>query len=123
MTAFALPQDWQTPLQQALVTKETLALQHFLEAELAAGKTIFPPQAKWFRALELTPLDKVRVVILGQDPYHGLGQAHGLCFSVPPGMRTPPSLSNIYKELESDLGVPAHIMVFWSIGHDKACCC
>jgi uracil-DNA glycosylase len=106
MTAFALPQDWQTPLQQALVTKETLALQHFLEAELAAGKTIFPPQAKWFRALELTPLDKVRVVILGQDPYHGLGQAHGLCFSVPPGMRTPPSLSNIYKELESDLGVP-----------------
>jgi uracil-DNA glycosylase len=110
MTAFSLPQDWQTPLRAALVTPETLALQGFLEAELAAGKTIFPPQDAWFRALELTPLDKVRVVILGQDPYHGPGQAHGLCFSVPPGVRPPPSLNNIYKELGSDLGLlhPPH---------------
>jgi uracil-DNA glycosylase len=106
MTAFALPQDWQTPLKAALATKETLALQGFLDAELAAGRTIFPPQGAWFRALALTPLDKVRVVILGQDPYHGQGQAHGLCFSVPPGVRPPPSLSNIYKELGSDLGLP-----------------
>lgn len=106
MTAFALPQDWQTPLKAALATKETLALQGFLDAELAAGRTIFPPQGAWFRALALTPLDKVRVVILGQDPYHGPGQAHGLCFSVPPGVRPPPSLSNIYKELGSDLGLP-----------------
>ena len=106
MTAFALPQDWQTPLRAALATRETLALQGFLDAELAAGKTIFPPQDAWFRALELTPLDKVRVVILGQDPYHGPGQAHGLCFSVPPGVRPPPSLVNIYKELGSDLGLP-----------------
>ena len=106
MTALSLPQDWQTSLQSALTTGETLALQGFLDAELAAGKTIFPPQDAWFRALELTPLDKVRVVILGQDPYHGPGQAHGLCFSVPPGVRPPPSLSNIYKELESDVGLP-----------------
>jgi uracil-DNA glycosylase len=106
MTALSLPQDWQTSLQSALTTGETLALQGFLDAEIAAGKTIFPPQGAWFRALELTPLDKVRVVILGQDPYHGPGQAHGLCFSVPPGVRPPPSLSNIYKELESDVGLP-----------------
>jgi uracil-DNA glycosylase len=106
MTAFSLPQDWQTALQAALTTPETLALQGFLDAELAAGKTIFPPQDAWFRALELTPLDKVRVVILGQDPYHGPGQAHGLCFSVPPGVRPPPSLANIYKELANDLGLP-----------------
>jgi uracil-DNA glycosylase len=106
MTALSLPQDWQTSLQSALTTGETLALQGFLDAEIAAGKTIFPPKGAWFRALELTPLDKVRVVILGQDPYHGPGQAHGLCFSVPPGVRPPPSLSNIYKELESDVGLP-----------------
>ena len=106
MTAFLLPQDWRTALQAALTTRETAALQGFLDAELAAGKTIFPPQGAWFRALELTPLDKVRVVILGQDPYHGPGQAHGLCFSVPPDVRLPPSLNNIYKELESDLGLP-----------------
>lgn len=106
MTAFSVPQDWQTPLRAALVTPETLALQGFLDAELAAGKTIFPPQGAWFRALQLTPLDKVRVVILGQDPYHGPGQAHGLCFSVPPGVRPPPSLNNIYKELGRDLGLP-----------------
>lgn len=106
MTAFSLPQDWQTPLRAALVTPETLALKGFLDAELAAGKTIFPPQGAWFRALELTPLDKLRVVILGQDPYHGPGQAHGLCFSVPPGVRSPPSLTNIYKELGRDLSLP-----------------
>lgn len=106
MTAFLLPQDWRTALQAALTSRETAALQGFLDAELAAGKTIFPPQDAWFRALELTPLDKVRVVILGQDPYHGPGQAHGLCFSVPPDVRPPPSLNNIYKELGTDMGLP-----------------
>lgn len=106
MTVFSLPDDWQTTLRAALTARETLALQAFLDDEIAAGKTIYPPQGAWFRALELTPLDKVRVVILGQDPYHGPGQAHGLCFSVPPGVRPPPSLSNIYKELENDLGLP-----------------
>ncbi|WP_411289832.1 uracil-DNA glycosylase [Sphingorhabdus sp.] len=103
MTPFSLPDGWQTSLGDALAAKETLALRGFLEAEMAAGKTIYPTQSQWFRALDLTPLDKVRVVILGQDPYHGPGQAHGLCFSVPHGVRPPPSLLNIYKELESDL--------------------
>lgn len=80
-------------------------LKHFLVAERERGKQIFPRGSEWFRALDLTPLEKVHVVILGQDPYHGPGQAHGLCFSVQPGVRPPPSLVNIYKELESDLGI------------------
>ena len=80
-------------------------LRVFLRTEKAAGKTIYPRGRDIFRALDLTPLDTVRVVILGQDPYHGPGQAHGLCFSVPPGVRTPPSLQNIYKELRDDLGI------------------
>ena len=80
-------------------------LKRFLAAEREQGRRIFPKGSDWFRALDLTPLDKVRVVILGQDPYHGEGQAHGLCFSVRPGVRTPPSLVNIYKELESDLDI------------------
>jgi uracil-DNA glycosylase len=76
-----------------------------LAAEQGSGARIFPPAHQWFRALELTPLAEVRAVILGQDPYHGPGQAHGLCFSVGPGTPTPPSLRNIYKELASDLGI------------------
>lgn len=80
-------------------------LKRFLVAERDRGKQIFPRGSEWFRALDLTPLESVRVVILGQDPYHGPGQAHGLCFSVQPGVRPPPSLINIYKELERDLGI------------------
>jgi len=80
-------------------------LKRFLVQERDKGRTIFPRACNWFRALDLTPLDQVRVVILGQDPYHGEGQAHGLCFSVPPGVRPPPSLVNIFKELRSDLGI------------------
>jgi len=80
-------------------------LKRFLLAERERGKRIFPKGAEWFRALDLTPLEKVRVVILGQDPYHGLGQAHGLCFSVRHGVQPPPSLVNIFKELRSDIGV------------------
>jgi uracil-DNA glycosylase len=68
--------------------------------------TVFPPAADVFNAFRFTPLDKVKVLLLGQDPYHGPGQAHGLCFSVKPGVAAPPSLRNIYKELESDLGIP-----------------
>ena len=82
-------------------------LKRFLLAEREQKKRIFPKAANWFRALDLTPPEEVRVVILGQDPYHGPGQAHGLCFSVPPDVRPPPSLANIYKELESDLGIRA----------------
>ncbi len=76
----------------------------FLQARLAAGAVIFPPQP--LRALELTPPEAVRVVILGQDPYHGRGQGEGLAFSVAPGVRVPPSLRNIFKEIQRDLGVP-----------------
>lgn len=81
-------------------------LKAFLQQEKAEGKHIFPKGSEYFRALDLTPLDEVKVVILGQDPYHGAGQAHGLCFSVQPGVRIPPSLVNIYKEMQSDLGIP-----------------
>jgi len=81
------------------------ALRAYLIAEKSAGKRIFPKGNEWFRALDLTPLENVRVVILGQDPYHGEGQAHGLCFSVRPEVRPPPSLVNIYKEMASDLGM------------------
>jgi uracil-DNA glycosylase len=82
-------------------------LKQFLATEREKGKRIFPKGGEWFRALDLTPLEEVRIVILGQDPYHGAGQAHGLCFSVQPGVQTPPSLVNIFKELESDLGIRA----------------
>jgi len=80
-------------------------LKLFLQSEKKRGKKIFPKGEDMFKALNLTPLDKVKVVILGQDPYHGAGQAHGLCFSVPEGVRIPPSLQNIFKELQSDLGL------------------
>ena len=81
-------------------------LRSFLRAEKAAGKRIFPPGNEFFNAFDHTPLDKVKVVILGQDPYHGEGQAHGLCFSVRPGVKVPPSLQNIYKEINAELGLP-----------------
>lgn len=80
-------------------------LKAFLESERNAGKQIFPSANLWFNALDKTPLEKVKVVILGQDPYHGHDQAHGLSFSVPKGIRTPPSLINIFKELNNDLGI------------------
>ena len=80
-------------------------LAEFLAAEEQAGKTLFPASQHCFNALNSTPLDKVRVVILGQDPYHGPGQAHGLCFSVRPHVATPPSLVNIFKEIHADLGI------------------
>lgn len=82
-------------------------LQSFLQKESLDKKTIYPPSKSFFTAMDLTPIDQVKVVILGQDPYHGPDQAHGLSFSVPPGIRKPPSLVNIFKELESDLGVKA----------------
>jgi uracil-DNA glycosylase len=96
---------WLEPLRPEFDSPYMTALRAFLVAEKDAGKRIFPKGGEWFRALDLTPPDKVRVVILGQDPYHGEGQAHGLCFSVKPGVAAPPSLVNIYKELASDLGI------------------
>jgi uracil-DNA glycosylase len=103
--AIALHESWRAPLQAEFDAPYMAALRAFLVSEKEAGKRIFPKGSQWFRALDLTSLDAVRVVILGQDPYHGEGQAHGLCFSVQPGVRPPPSLINIYKELEADLGV------------------
>lgn len=107
MAENSLPPSWQPELGSALQTPEARRLGGWLKAEEAAGKLVYPPRGARLRALELTPLDQVKVVILGQDPYHGPGQAHGLAFSVPEGVRVPPSLVNIYKELESDLGVKA----------------
>ena len=83
------------------------AILHFVKKERMAGKKIYPSQENLFNALKLTPYEQVNVVILGQDPYHGPGQAHGLSFSVLPGVPFPPSLQNIFKELQDDLGVPA----------------
>lgn len=103
--AQVLPDSWQQWLGGEFEQPYMGALREFLAAEKANRKIIYPHSADWFRAFELTPLDQVKVVILGQDPYHGPGQAHGLCFSVRPGVKTPPSLINIYKELQEDLGV------------------
>jgi uracil-DNA glycosylase len=110
MAESALPPSWRAALEPVLESSEARRLGGWLRAEEAAGKVIYPPRGQRLHALELTPLDKVKVVILGQDPYHGPGQAHGLAFSVPEGVRVPPSLANIYKELEDDLGVkvPPH---------------
>ncbi|KQN35710.1 uracil-DNA glycosylase [Sphingomonas sp. Leaf407] len=96
--------SWGPALSPVLAGPGMAALRAFLTAEKAAGKRVLPHSRDWFAALA-TPLDQVRVVILGQDPYHGPGQAHGLSFSVRPGVAVPPSLRNIYKELHDDLGI------------------
>ena len=102
----SVPESWRLALEPVLQAPEARRLGGWLQREEANGKTVYPPRGQRLKALELTPLDQVKVVILGQDPYHGPGQAHGLCFSVPEGVQMPPSLVNIYKELEDDLGVP-----------------
>ena len=106
----ALNESWRVPLQSEFDAPYMGVLKAFLVAEKAKGKRIFPKGSEWFHALDATPLDQVRIVILGQDPYHGEGQAHGLCFSVQRGVRPPPSLINIYKEMKTDLGLdpPPH---------------
>lgn len=98
--------SWQPWLAPEFDAPYMQKLQAFLQRERLAGKTIYPASESWFHALEVTPLDQVKVVIIGQDPYHQPDQAHGLSFSVRPGIKTPPSLVNIYKELETDLGIP-----------------
>ena len=106
----AVPESSRAALAPVLETPEARRLGGFLQAEEAAGKPIYPPRGQRLTAFELTPLDAVKVLILGQDPYHGPGQAHGLSFSVQPGVKVPPSLLNIYKEIEADLGIarPSH---------------
>ena len=98
--------SWRERVGEYLRRPDMRALAAFLRSEKAAGKRIHPDGSQIFAALEATPFDQVKVVILGQDPYHGPGQAHGLCFSVPAGVDVPPSLLNIFKELERDLGLP-----------------
>jgi len=98
--------EWLKHLDQEFSQPYMTALATFLRAEKAAGKTIYPRGSHIFSALESTPPEAVCVVILGQDPYHGVGQAHGLSFSVPRSVAIPPSLRNIFKEIERDLGIP-----------------
>lgn len=105
-----LEESWKTVLQEEFTKLYMKTLGDFLRSEKAAGKIIYPKGALIFNALNSTPLNKVKVVILGQDPYHGPNQAHGLSFSVQPGVTPPPSLINIYKELKRDLNIdpPSH---------------
>jgi uracil-DNA glycosylase len=101
-----LEPGWKKALLPEFSASYMEGLREFLKTEANAGKSIFPRGPDIFNALDLTPLHKVEVVILGQDPYHGAGQAHGLSFSVKDGVRPPPSLKNIYKEMADDLGLP-----------------
>lgn len=102
----ALEPSWLARLQGEFSQPYMQSLRAFLREQKAQRKRIYPPGAEIFNAFAHTPWDQVKVVILGQDPYHGPGQAHGLCFSVPPGVDAPPSLQNIFKEIERDLGIP-----------------
>ena len=101
-----IEESWKAVLKQEFTKPYFLSIATFLKTEKLAGKTIYPPGSLIFNAFNTTPFDKVKVVILGQDPYHGPGQAHGLSFSVQNGVAPPPSLVNIFKELQSDIGVP-----------------
>ncbi len=98
--------SWLAVLGEEFEKEYMKQLKSFLLAEKKAGKVIYPAGDNWFNALNTTPFDQVKVVILGQDPYHGPGQAHGLCFSVLPGVPTPPSLQNMFQELQKDCGIP-----------------
>lgn len=98
-----IEKTWKFALQERFMSPEWKTLSEFIKTEYKTGK-VYPSPKNIFNAFDLCPFGKVKVVILGQDPYHGAMQAHGLCFSVPDGVRTPPSLQNIYKEIESDLG-------------------
>ena len=102
---FALEKNWNDIIGTDLTSPRMQKLQQFLDTEKNSGKTIYPAANDVFSALSLTPFEKIKVVILGQDPYHGPGQAHGLAFSVKDGVKLPPSLRNIYKEIESEYGV------------------
>src|SRR3979490_3017637 len=105
-----LEPSWKQALRDEFDQPYMAQLREFLRQEYACGKEIYRPASLIFNALNLTPLERVKVVILGQGPYHGPGQAHGLCFSVQPGVPAPPSLVNIYKELKRDLNIdiPSH---------------
>lgn len=105
MAQIKMSNSWHNLLEKELKTASMKKLKLFLKEQSAEKKIIYPAQLNYFRALDLVEIQNTKVVILGQDPYHGTGQAHGLCFSVPDGIRPPPSLQNIFKELKSDLQV------------------
>ena len=105
-TDLKMEPSWKRELASEITQPYMQELRAYLKKEMADGQVIYPKPSEWFAAFDHTPFDKVKVVILGQDPYHGPGQAHGLSFSVRPGVRPPPSLLNIYKELKSDLNLP-----------------
>ena len=107
MSDIKLHESWKKRLGLEFQQEYMLKLKDFLKQEMTQGKKIFPRGDQYFEALNHTHFENVKVVILGQDPYHGLGQAHGLAFSVQKGVRTPPSLQNIFKELKADLGIEA----------------
>lgn len=100
-----IEQSWKDALAGEFEKPYFASLVRFLHEEKSSGQKIYPPGSQIFKAFELTPLDNLKVVILGQDPYHGPGQAHGLSFSVPEGVPAPPSLKNIFKEIETDMGI------------------
>lgn len=104
-TSIKLEESWKSRLSDEFEKDYMVKLRQFLSDEKSQGKKIYPKGGQYFYALDQTPFDKARVVILGQDPYHGPGQAHGLCFSVAPGVRLPPSLQNIFKEIHQQLGI------------------
>jgi uracil-DNA glycosylase len=101
-----IEEGWKKVLKNEFSKPYFLEAVTFLKTEKALGKTIYPPGSLLFNAFNTTPFDQVKMVLLGQDPYHGKGQAHGLSFSVPDGVRPPPSLLNIFKEIQTDIGVP-----------------
>ncbi|MBK7007902.1 MAG: uracil-DNA glycosylase [Saprospiraceae bacterium] len=105
-----IEESWKALLQEEFDKPYFEGIRQFLHNEKKAGKVIFPPGQQIFQAFSLTPVDQLKVVILGQDPYHNPGEAMGLCFSVPEGVKVPPSLNNIYKELRNDLNceIPNH---------------
>ena len=105
MISGSLEKSWNKAIRGEFDKDYIHSLDEFLKAEVQNGKLIYPQPSEIFNAFKLTPFDKVNVVIIGQDPYHGEGQAHGLCFSVNKGVKVPPSLKNIYKEMKSDLGI------------------
>jgi len=100
----ALHESWRALVGSEFERDYMLELSRFLRREKQTGKRIYPPGGQMFAALDLTPVDQVKVVVIGQDPYHGAGQAHGLCFSVQPGTQLPPSLVNIFQEINDDVG-------------------
>jgi uracil-DNA glycosylase len=104
-----IEESWKEVLKQEFPKSYFQQIATFIKSEKALGKSIYPPGSLIFNAFYKTPFDKVKVVILGQDPYHGRGQAHGLSFSVPKGVAKPPSLINIFKELQNDLGIAATV--------------